>query len=306
MTSPGLRGRLRGVDQPERALDYALHRARSWWHLEKWYADAITPDGDVLVVLLTAVRVAGAWFGRVTADLARSDGATVRGDAPASRIAGGLGWLRFGPARIEGDVLVWSTPGLSGELTVRPRAEAVTMRDPLVASGHHALGWAVEAPDADVAGELRWPGASRSLAGRGYRDRVWTDIPPWRLPLRTLRWGRAVTASHATTWIDAETLAGRLRWRWEDGVVLPGGRVPAGAGEGVGNEPDATDVPGLSLGARRVLVDARVADIPSLRLGPLRGLLRWLSRDVRQTRWSAPVWWRGEAGWAVHEEVAWR
>lgn len=260
----------------------------------------------MLVVLLAVVRVAGASFGRVTADLARADGAVVRGDAPASRVEGGPGWLRFGPARIESDVLVWSVPGLSGELTVRPRAEAVMMSDRLAAAGPRTLGWTVEVPDADVTGELRWPGGSLSLAGRGYRDRVWTDIPPRRVPFRTLRWGRAVTASHATTWIDAETLAGRLRWRWEDGVVLPGGGVPAGAGEGVGNAPDATGVPDLSLGERRLLVDAHVADIPSLRLGALRGLLRWLSRDLRQTRWSAPVRWRGEAGWAVHEEVVWR
>jgi hypothetical protein len=267
-------------------VDYALHRSRSWWHLEKWYADAITPDGDVLVVLLAVIRVAGMTVGRVSADLSRADGSAVRGDAPASSVAGGPGWLRFGPARIEGDVLTWSTAGLSGELAVRPRAPAATMRDPLFSAGRGALAWTVEVPDADVSGELRWPGGSLPISGRGYRDRVWTDILPWRLPLRTLRWGRAVTASHATTWIDAETAAERLRWRWDDGR-------------------ESTDAP-PAVGRDRVLVAAAVADIPGLRLGLLRGLFRVLSRDPHQTRWAAPTSLGGEAGWAVHEEVRWR
>jgi hypothetical protein len=267
-------------------VNYTLHRARSWWHLEKWYADAITPDGDVLVVLLAVVRVAGITIGRVSADLSRADGSVVRGDAPASSVAGGPGWLRFGPARIEGDILTWSTAGLSGELAVRPRAPAATMRDLLVSAGRGALAWTVEVPDADVTGELRWPGGSLPISGRGYRDRVWTDIPPWRLPLRTLRWGRAVTASHATTWIDAETAAEPVRWRWDDGR-------------------ESTDAP-PAVGRDRVLMAAAVADIPGLRLGLLRGFSRVLSRDLHQTRWAAPTSLGGEAGWAVHEEVRWR
>jgi hypothetical protein len=267
-------------------VDYALHRTRSWWHLEKWYADAITPDGDLLVVLLAVIRVAGITIGRVSADLSRADGSVVRGDAPASPVAGGPDWLHFGPARIEGDLLTWSTAGLSGELAVRPRAPAAAMRNPLFSVGRGALAWTVEVPDADVTGEVRWPGGSFPISGRGYRDRVWSDILPWRLPLRTLRWGRAVTASHATTWIDAETAAEPVRWRWNDGR-------------------ESTDAP-PPVGRDRVLMAAAVADIPGLRLGPLRGFSRVLSRDLHHTRWAAPTSLDGEAGWAVHEEVRWR
>lgn len=79
-------------------MGYTLHRARPWWRLEKWYSDAITPDGDVLVVLLAVIRVAGMTVGRVSADLSRANGPAVRGDAPASSVAAIPG-LRLGPLR---------------------------------------------------------------------------------------------------------------------------------------------------------------------------------------------------------------
>lgn len=266
-------------------MEYALHSGRWPWHLEKWYFDTLTPGGDVLIVLLAGIRVCGLWRGRVTAELYPAGCAPIRGDAAAARVEGGPDRLCFGPARIDGERFTFETPGLSGDLRVVPRFPPATARDPLFSVGATRLGWTMEVPDADTSGELRWPGGSLALQGRGYRDRVWTDILPWRIPLLTVRWGRAAAAEHATSWMDAETTAERFRTRWADGVFV------------------ASDPPALREG--RTLFSMRVADMEALSLGALGSVLRRMT-DPHQTRWAARATLDGCEGWAVHEEVRWR
>jgi hypothetical protein len=146
----------------------------------------------------------------------------------------------------------------------------------------------VEVPDADVAGEVRWPGGSLSLAGRGYRDRVWMDLPPWSFPVRELEWGRIAAGAHASTWVRAATTEEAVTVGWLDGRAAP-------VGECLGE-----------LGEDRVLVESRVVDREGLRLGMLRPLFRRLSGDPLETKWACPATLRGERGSAIHERVRWR
>lgn len=39
------------------------------------------------------------------------------------------------------------------------------------------------------------------LAGRGYAERIELTLPPWRLPIRQLLWGRYVSPLHSVVWI---------------------------------------------------------------------------------------------------------
>ncbi len=271
-------------------MDLALHRGRWLWHVEKWYVDALLPTGDVLIVLLAGLRICGYWRGRVTAELYPAEGDPVRGDAPAPwrSITGADDRLTFGTASIDGTHLVFDTPGLSGTLDLVPRVAPVMPRTPLFAVGGTSLGWSVEIPDADVTGVLRWPGGTLDLAGaRGYRDRVWTDILPWRLPMRVVRWGRAAAGPHAMTWMRAATVQGEVHTGWVDGIV-----------------PDpAPDAPPLT--EQRTLFSTAVAEMPALHLGALG---RFLKRRVNphQTRFAARTVLDGARGMAVHEEVLWR
>ena len=60
-----------------------------------------------------------------------------------------------------------------------------------------------------------------------------------------------------------------------------------------------------ALGPARVLVEGRVADLPGLRFGLLRPLLRRLTRDPREEKWAGPATLAGEPGRGVHERVVW-
>jgi hypothetical protein len=40
------------------------------------------------------------------------------------------------------------------------------------------------------------------LQGWGYAEHLRLSVPPWRLPIRRLRWGRFVNATDALVWID--------------------------------------------------------------------------------------------------------
>ncbi len=240
----------------------------------------------MLLVYLGWMRVFGVPLARVTAELFRPDGSAVRGHAKARVIRGDGDQLEFGPATLRGDVLSWHTPGLSGELRFAARHPPATLRDPFLEDGGRRLLWTVEVPDADVEGELRWPGGAAAFAGRGYRDRVWFDLRPWRFPIRELRWGRAVSGSHATTWVAARTGDGEVAATWTDGEVFGGAREP-------------------ELAPSRVLVESRVADLQGLRFGALRPLLRRLTGDPHEVKRAGPATLAGEPAWAVHERVVW-
>ena len=269
-------------------MDLGPGPARCPFTLEKRYLDVLLPDGAVLLVYLGWLRLLGLRRARVTADLFRPGAAPLHGDAAASRVRGGEGWLDYGAARIDGERVTFDAGGLSGELRFAARAPPAALGVPLLARGRRRLDWIVEVPDADASGEVRWPGGGLEVRGRGYRDLVRFDFLPWRFPIRELRWGRIAAGPHAATWMEARTGEGELAAGWRDGRTAR----PADLG--------------LALGSSRLLLESRVADLPGLGLGPLRGLLRRLGGDPREVKWAAPGSLDGSPGVAVHEVVRWR
>ncbi len=52
-------------------------------------------------------------------------------------------------------------------------------------------------------GSLAWIRiGDHEFAGLGYAECLTLTVPPWQLPMRTLRWGRFVSAEDALVWID--------------------------------------------------------------------------------------------------------
>jgi len=253
--------------------------------VEKWYIDTLLDDGGVLIVYLLWMRNAGIASAEVRAELHTAEGSVHKGRARAPRVAGGER-LDFGSARLEGEQLVWDTPGLSGSLTMTPRHPAVQLCDPVFDDGRQCVRWTVEVPDADVRGHVRLPGMERAIRGRGYRDRVYCNVIPWRFPMRSLRWGRAAAGRHASIWFAARTTDGAVSARWDDGV--------GGGGE----------APPTARGAR-LLLDERLAETSSPPLAPLRAFARWLLSDPHQRRWTAETSISGASGHAIYEEVLW-
>lgn len=269
-------------------MNLAPRHARGLFRLEKWYIDTLLADGSVLLVYLGRICVLGHWMSRVTADLFLADGSAIRGGATAGRVAGKGRRLRFGPAAIDDGNLTFETDTLSGRLAFAPRCSDVNGTDPFLRHGRRSLTWAVEIPDADVSGELSWQGNRMPVAGRGYRDRVWYDIPPWQFPVRELVWGRAAAGEHAAYWVRASTGGGLIKRGWIDGV------------------PSDDAESRVILSDSRIILESAVVDLPGLGLGPLRGAAAALARHPFETKWAARADIGGEPGVAIHEIVRWR
>ena len=138
--------------------------------------------------------------------------------------------------------------------------------------------------------------------GLGYVDRLRLTIPPWRLPIRRLRWGRFLSPGHSLIWIDWQ---GDFSSRT---VFLDGGEASA-------LEID-DDSLSLADGTRatfdRGLVIRRGA-LGSTVLGAIPGLQRIAPArifQVEECKWRSrsSLEIPGEAvdhGWSIHEVVNW-
>lgn len=256
--------------------------------LEKRYFDVLTQDGTLLIVHVAWMRLAGARVGRVIADLLRPRALRLGGVARAGRADEEGGRMSCGAAVLEGNVLAFETPGLSGEIHYAPRHPPVALGAPLLRDGGRRLDWTVDVPDADAEGTLWWPGGSMEIAGRGYADRVWTDLLPWRSPIRELRWGRIAAEEHASVWVQARTRHGEVAAGWADGA-----------------RAEPRDCHG-EVDPGRLVLDGPAAELEDLRLGALRPLLRRLLRDPEEKKWVSTAALRGSRGVAVREHVRWR
>jgi hypothetical protein len=274
-------------------MDLTLRSPRFPSTVEKWYIDTLLEDGAVLLVYLGVLTLFGVRLARLTAELFPPHGPVVRGSATVRHIRSDGNTLQFGPATLIGDHLRFQTDSLSGDLLYQPRYPPCLLRAPFLTDGLRTLHWAVEIPDADVRGTLAWSGQTLTVAGRGYRDRVWFDFLPWRFPVRDLEWGRAIAGDHAATWVRAETKHGLIAASWLDGRILATGQSSA---------PPAA----VHLASGRVFLDADVAALEGLRLGALRRLFGRLSGDLHETKWQAPCTIDGVEGLAIHERVQWR
>ena len=137
----------------------------------------------------------------------------------------------------------------------------------------------------------------REINGRGYAEVLELTIPPWRLPIDELRWGRCVGDDRSLVWID---------WRgsYPLTIVLHDGVPVRGS---VTDESVVTDDVVLGIGERTVLRSATIGDsiaqIPLLSSVVPRRL-----RAAAETKWSARGTIRRDqqnidAGWIVHELV---
>jgi hypothetical protein len=145
------------------------------------------------------------------------------------------------------------------------------------------------------------PAGSR-LAGLGYAEHLSMSVPPWRIPISELRWGRFLSEGEALVWID---------WRGECPrtiVYRNSIRVPVlsvddqqiALADGVRVHLDQDCV--LRSGALGATV---LRSIPAIdRLAPARILAtqecKWRSRAVLSSPGRPD-----QRGWVIHEVVRW-
>ena len=60
------------------------------------------------------------------------------------------------------------------------------------------------------------------LRGLGYAEHLSMTIPPWRLPIDTLRWGRFLSPERSVVWIDWQKEGDGRTWIFVDGTEVRG------------------------------------------------------------------------------------
>lgn len=253
------------------------------FHLVKWYLDVVAPDGAVAIAYWTELR-----WRRLALR------------AASLLVATPAGAVRQRSTLRAGDDVVLEPDGV--RLSCRPLGLEGAWQGPPggapveVWSGPGgAVHWECLLPAAPAV--LSGPGFS--VSGTGYAERVRLTAPPWRLPLRRLRWGRFAAPEGALTWIDWEgphtaslALLGRERVALdaagEEAVSAGGGRVALALSE-------RTPLRGGTLGT-----------------GPLRRLATILPRallSVDERKWRSrgrlTAGGRTVEGWVIHEVVTW-
>jgi hypothetical protein len=259
---------------------------RPAFELSKWYLDAVGEDGEVFIGYRASLR----WR-----RLAVSYAATLTGGAHEPRTRSTARSeeqpvLRMG-------ALSWTSQALDVEGSWRCVAASETSRT-LYETPSGAVVWRCLMPSAKA--EARQ--GARVVRGLGYAEHLSMTLPPWRLPIDTLRWGRFLSPEHSVVWIDWERESARRTWVFVNGAEVQG-------------EVTEEDV---FLEGGRVSLPQR--DRLLLRSGRLSYLLRNLplplsfSRRVlaiHETKWRT----RGvlecagvppAEGWAIHEVVRFR
>jgi hypothetical protein len=259
----------------------------SGFELSKWYADCVTEDGDALIIYHAQLH----WS---TPTIHYSNLLICEAARPVhSQFS-----LRNQPAPVDTGDIDWRSPVWKAE--GRWRKTGPPAREILFESAGGCVEWNCVAPRSSA--EVRI-GGEMPYRGYGYVEHLRLTIPPWRLPIRELRWGRFVNASDSLVWIhwrgsynkqvvyhngsaESVRLISDREIAWgEDGAVLSLDTV--------------TTLREGTLGATALSV------VPSLeRLFPSRILglreCKWLSRAVLRRRGQ-----EDSVGMAIHEVVEW-
>lgn len=172
-----------------------------------------------------------------------------------------------------------------------PRFEAT-----LFESREGAAIWRCEIPNA----ETTVSSAGRvELQGDGYAEILEMSLPPWKLPIRELRWGRFATGAGSVVWID---------WRGPNPLTLvthDGVRDPSAS---VGDDTICWSGGHVTLEQHQRIRDTKIG--AALSAIPLLGRrLPQRIREAREQKWCSrarlardgrPL----ESGWAIHELVS--
>lgn len=253
------------------------------FELSKWYLDAVGEDGEVFIGYRANLR----WR-----RLAIPYAATLTGGVREARARS---TARPGeePDFLEG-ALAWREAKLDVAGTWRAAAPPVSRT--LYESPDGAVVWNCVLPSAEC--ELALNGDL--VRGLGYAEHLSMTLPPWRLPIDTLRWGRFLSPEHSVVWIDWEKNGDDRTWIFLDGAEVRG----EVSEEDVFFEGGRVDLPASG---RLVLRSGRLSHL----LRNLRLPLSPSARAIHETKWrtrgvlecaGAPA----VEGWAIHEVVRFR
>ena len=250
------------------------------FQLSKWYADAVSPEGDVFIGYRARLH-SGAFDISYAAALD-----TAHTHAPCHT-----------PFHIDRREIHWRAPSLG--VDARWQRTSSGIRATIYESTEGAVEWHCLVPKGAAAVDRK---GRRTVDGLGYVEHLRVTIPPWQLPIRTLRWGRFLSARHSLVWIDWQgDFSARLAY-------LDGAPVAASAisddGLTLVDGSRATFDRGMVL--RHGTLGSNVLHaVPGIdTIAPAEIFLmeetKWRSRTTLTSSADGP-----EEGWSIHEIVQW-
>ncbi len=255
--------------------------------LTKWYADGISADGDAVIIYAAELH----WrdLGMHYTSLLDCRGGEVGSRCSIRKLPAlpeaGADWHVSLPAlNLQGN---WSS--------LRP-----PIRRTLFESAEGAVDWHCTHPMARAGICLD---GSTPITGIGYVECLTLTIPPWKLPLKELHWGRFHSHDDCMIWIDWRGPAPRRAVYFngeecavddlsEQAIVLEGARGRLELDRGcVLRQGDLGQSVFSGLSAL-----ARMVPISMLRVHESK----WCSRGLLRRPNTSEV-----SGWAIHEVVRW-
>lgn len=260
----------------------------SSFRLQKWYLDAVDHDGQVFIGYWAILR--WGWL-----NLYYQGYLHQRSGEPTIHVN------RFrrsaSPVELE-DRIDWRVPGVDGHWQRR----SPPIRRQLLNNEHGTVDWHAIMPSASASIHFQ---DGHLLNGLGYVEHLDMTIPPWKLPIQRLHWGRAISASEAVVWI-----------RWES-RTHPLALALHCSGSNV-SEPKLVEIHQESV----ILDDCRLelSDAIPLRSGIISqtvlhqlGWIKWFFprsiQQLQETKWLSRSYLdcrrNSDVGWAIHEIVDW-
>lgn len=254
--------------------------------LSKWYLDCVTDVGDTSIAYVGEV-VWGAFRLHYTSLL----------ESKASQICQRHSLRKQRPPQTKNGCVYWAANALEvdGEWQVdSAKSKEISIKKTIFRSPQGSIEWHCLAPRAIARIGKR--------SGLGYAEHLKMTIPPWKLPIQSLRWGRFTSDSHWIVWIDWQGDASQRI------VYANGQELHARAVEDSHIE--------LANGARltmdRSLV-LRDGPIGSTALSHIPGLCKTFPARllrVRECKWRSLGHFEGPGefatqGWVIHERVEW-
>jgi hypothetical protein len=253
------------------------------FRMRKWYADCVAADGTAVV----------AYWARLSWGVLRLHYAATlvrRGEAVHEKATLCAGQ----EPRPEADGIGWQCPRLGTE--GHWQAVDPPVQQTLLASAEGNVEWSCLLPRAR--GRVLLPDGI-AIEGYGYVERLDLSLPPWRLPIRELRWGRFLSDDAGVVWLE---------WRGPRPLALVCVNGAAVKGADVGDAALTWSAGRLELDSGAVLRDGALGTTALARV-PLGKLLA--PHSVRETheckrlRRGRLVGKDGhvETGWAIDEIV---
>ncbi len=250
------------------------------FQLRKWYFDCVSPTGDAAIVYLARLRWGAAKVHYASLLLSHGGEITTRSSV-----------RRFASFDDTSDGLELTLPNLGAAISLQAE-QAPMARTLLIGVTWHCLQ-----PKAIAAIKV----GNITLRGLGYAERLDLTVPPWKLPLTELHWGRFLSADDSLVWID---------WRGHHQAT-----VMVHNGRDVNSQAIGTDeirfAPSSSLALdRRHTLRSGCLSETVLPAAPI--LNRFFPHNlfnIRETKWcsagtlTAPD--HASTGWAIHEIVEW-